>query len=134
MYGVSAKPNGPWIGEDERPDLSLGRGRAMYGNVLLYVAEIRPIKLSDGVKNIESLLGDIRENLVVSYGSGADSFMDDPAFLEQRGGIKEMLDLILDDAVEQAGVSVDFMVSENVHSYGPDQMVKQGHFKPKETP
>ena len=129
MYGVSENQNGPWFGEEARPDLALGKGRGMYGKVRLYVAEIRPIKLSDGVRNISVLLGDIRESLVESFGSGADAFLDDPKFREKEDEIKEMIDLVLDDAVEQAGIETDFMISLQVRSYGPDQAVKTGHFK-----
>ena len=54
----------------------------MYGEKMIYVASIRPVKPSDGMNNITILIGEIRENLVERYGPGADEFFDDPKVFE----------------------------------------------------
>ena len=127
-YGVSDKSTGPWLYEAASPDQALAKGRAMWGQVTLFVAEVRVIKPSDGLPNAAVLVGDIRENLVEKYGSGADAMFDDRKVMISIEVAFERLKHEFDTLVD--GVyDIDFMVAGKIRSYTGIQTVKVGDFK-----
>ncbi len=129
MYAWSDKATGPWDGKHKRPDLALGSGRAnLPRGKIVYVAHIEPIKPSDGLPNILALVGEVRENLVDKYGSGADDFFDNPklmgAFLIEDHRIKQEFDKFIDGIVD-----VGFVAPVTIRAYNPDRHVKAGDFE-----
>ncbi len=132
-YGVSDKHTGPWIGEEDRPDMALAKGRAMWGTIRLYVAQIRPVKPSDGLPKLTTMVGDVRENLVSKYGSGADDFFDNPKIAIVLDSVDFRARVEFDRLIESVA-DIDFMVSAKVVGYGGSQHVRVNDFKDKTTP
>ena len=128
IFGVSDKHTGPWIGEEKTPSMALGKGRAMWGNRTVYIAEIRPVKVSDGMPPVAALLGDVREGLVDKHGTGADSMFDDRDVMI---GLEKAYELLKDEVDEliDAIHTIEFMVAVQVKAYTGDHTVKVGDFK-----
>ncbi len=130
QFGVSDKHTGPWLGESDKPDQALAKGRAMWGEkTMLYIAVLDVMNPADGLPSIEVLIGDVREALVEKYGSGADAIFDD----------KKVQAALADwwEQVKQFGLAtiigevaaVDHMVASQIKVYSPGNEVKLADFK-----
>ena len=126
-YGVSDKHTGPWVGEEDRPDLALAKGRAMWGTIRLYVAQIRPVKASDGMPKLSTMIGDVRENLVSKYGSGADDFFDNPKIALILDAVDFRARIEFDKLIESVA-EINFSVPAKVVAYGGSQAVRLNDF------
>jgi hypothetical protein len=129
-YGISDTHKGPWLGADTTPSNALARGRAMWGNKRVYVAEIQPIDYGEGLPSIAVLVGDVRETLVEKYGSGADIIFDDnKAMIALEVWWQIIIDYGFVDVIEQQAEAEDFMTATKIKSYTALQTVKVGDFK-----
>ena len=129
-FGVSDKHTGPWLGESEKPDQTLAKGRAMWGNDCpLYIAVLDVMNPADGLPSIEVLIGDVRETLVEKHGSGADAIFDDRKVMSAIGDwwITVMSHELLN--VIASVTELDHMVATKVKLYSPGHNVKVGDFK-----
>ena len=129
-YGVSDKHTGPWLGESDKPDEALAKGRAMWGDTTkLYVAKIAPMDPAEGLPNMAVFIGDIREALVEKHGSGADAVFDGKEVIAALDTWwEEQVKAEFVNAIEQV-TDIDHMVTSEVKIYSPGNDVKVGDFK-----
>ena len=118
------------MGEYEKPDQALSRARAMWGSRRVYIAEIAPLDVGEGLPNIASLVGEVRETLVEKYGSGADSVFDSrKVMVTLEGWWQSMIERDFAEVIAIFSEEEDFMVAHKVKSYTALQTVKLGDFK-----
>ena len=129
-FGVSNKYTGPWLGEADRPDQALAKGRAMYGNDCpLYIATLDVMNIADGFPSIHVLIGDVRETLVEKHGSGADRIFDEAGVTQALDEWwNRMLEFDLLHVLSNVA-AVDHMVADNIRMYSPGNDVKLNDFK-----
>lgn len=130
MYGVSDKHTGPWLGESEKPDQALAKGRAMWGDGRdLYVAEIDILDPTRHMPSVEGIIGELRERLVDKFGSGADAVFDDKKVMTTLSvwWEHEALPTMLMRIEEQA--DIDFTVAGRIKMYKPTFHCKVSDFK-----
>lgn len=129
-FGVSDKHTGPWLGESEKPDQALAKGRAMWGNDCpLYLAVLDVMNPAEGLPSIEILIGDVREALVEKYGSGADAIFDDKGVMVELGDWWDEIKSRGMIAKIEIVAELDHMVASKVKLYSPGHDVKVGDFK-----
>lgn len=133
-FGVSDKHTGPWLGESEKPDQALSKGRALFGDKsMLYVAVLDVLNPADGLPSVEILVGDARENLVERHGTGCDAVFDNREVMEALGvWWREIADHVFREIIEKIE-KVDHMVATNIKVYSPGSNVKVGDFKDEQT-
>jgi hypothetical protein len=129
-YVVSDKHDGPWLGESDKPEEALAKGRALWGDTRkLYVAQSGALDITEAVPSVEVFIGDMREKLVEDHGSGADAVFDNKkVMLKLSDWWKEVMYQDLPDIIDMVE-KVDFLVVSKVRVYSPGNDVKVGDFK-----
>lgn len=130
-FGVSDNHKGPWRGEYKKPDQALAAGRAMWGDhSRVYIAEIAPLNIGEGLPTIGVIVGDVRETLSDKYGSGVDAVFDnhDSMYALEKWW-KDVTDHIFASVIQEQLDDEDTNVAVRVKSYTALQAVKLGDWK-----
>jgi len=129
-FGVSDKHTGPWLGEADKPDQALAKGRAMWGEKsMLYVAVLDVLNPADGLPSIEVIVGDAREALVERHGTGCDAIFDNKKVMGALSEWWEQVTLFGFQTIIEEVEEIDHMVASKIKVYSPGNNVKVGDFK-----